>query len=662
MTERARVFRVLGGWRSAQRRAGRRAGRRAAPAAPAAPAGFAALAALALLLAAAGCGEGTGGGSGAGTSTGTATGTGAGARGGGAPTVVLVSIDTLRADRLGCYGRNNAQTPNIDRLAIGGALFMRAQTSAPITLPAHASLMTGRSLPGHGVNDNLTYVLPPEIPALAESFKKGGYATGAFVSAALLGARYGLARGFDRYDDAMPKAAPTGGAVFNFGERPGRATVDQALSWLATQQRAPAFLWVHLWEPHAPYTAPREFAALFPGDPYQAEVAAVDAAVGQLVDGIAALRGDGKLLVVVVGDHGEALGEHGEQTHGIFLYQATMHVPFVVHGPGWGVKAGRVEPPVGLVDVMPTLLDLAKLPTPGPTDGVSLAPVLAGTAPAPPAGHGLLAESHVPRIEHGWSGIRAYVDGDLKLIDAPRPELYDLASDPRETRNLVEARTPDATGVRTAMTDHLRRSKASAPSASAKRSATEEEIAMLNSLGYASSGRPDSGDDGPLVDPKGVDPKDRIAFITQLDTAMAMVQSGKAPAAVPMLRALRKQEPENVSVLTQLGQGLILTGALDEALAVFRETVRIAPAYGLGWHRIGQLLDHKKDLAGAEQAYQRAIETDPLDTTLYKALAGILDERGRTKEAVTLLEHAQRIDPADTAIPRDLAAFKAKLP
>ena len=573
------------------------------------------------------------------------------------PTVLLVTIDTLRADRVGCYGRADAGTPRLDALAAAGARFTAAQTAAPITAPAHASILTGRSLPAHGVIENGTFALPADVPLLSEAFKGKGFATGAFVSSQVLARSHGLARGFDVYDDRMPASDARQGPVLRFAQRSGVDTVDSALTWLMALGPKPAFLWVHLFEPHAPYEPPPELAARYQGNLYQGEVAAADLALGRLLDGLAADGRDANLLVVVAADHGEGLGEHGEATHGIFLYQSVMHVPLIVSGAAHGIRPAVVDGTVSVVDIAPTLAELFGLGPLAGADGLSLAAALTGKGPLP-ARPGVFAESHTPRIQYGWSGLRAFVTGATKLIEAPRPELFDLAADPREEQDLAAARPAEVDAARRSLASLVQHARDAAPQEFAERAVSEEEMAQLRALGYAASGR--RAEAGELVVLEAVDPKDRAVFLKQYDAALVAGQSAHPETSLPLFEALAAIEPDNPAFLESYGRALILSGRHDEAVVVFRHAVAVDPGFALGWHRLGQLLDAKQDRAGAEAAYRRAIATDPLSILSYKALASLLVEAGRDADAQAILAEAQALDPGDKAIANLLAQLRVR--
>ena len=359
-----------------------------------------------------------------------------------ASSVLIVTIDTLRADRLGVYGAGNVKTPNIDRLAREGAWAPQATVHAPLTRPSHASLFTGRYPAEHGIRDNISPPLDAGVPLLAERFQRAGFATAAFIASTVLDRQSGLARGFDLYSDR-----------FNPGEdrKPGDVVAAEAIDWMKGKRKF--FGWVHLYDPHAPYVPPGRYAAEYADRPYDGTVAWSDEVVGRLID---ALRTAGTLdntLVIVTSDHGEALGEHGEDVHGYFVYEATLRVPLVVRGPG--VKPGtRLEGLARTIDLFPTIVEMTRLGGAAtPTSGRSLAAALTGAkvddAPS-------FAESLVPLLHYGWSDLRAVRDGRWKYILAPRPELYDLDNDPGELKNLVDADPAKASAMRASLEAQLR--------------------------------------------------------------------------------------------------------------------------------------------------------------------------------------------------------------
>jgi arylsulfatase A-like enzyme len=570
-----------------------------------------------------------------------------------APTVLLITVDTLRADRVGAYGHPDAGTPHMDTLARDGALFESAQTTAPLTLPGHASILTGRSVPAHGVLNNGTFVLPESLPTLAEAARDAGFETGAFVSAEVVARRYGLDRGFGLYDDHVPKLAKKDdGMVVHYPERSAKDTVARTLTWLEDRGDAPALAWVHLWEPHAPYAPPEPFASRHPNDDYQGEVATTDAAIGELLEGVRRLGRGGRLLTVLTSDHGEALGAHGEPTHGVFLYREVLRVPLIVTGPAWNIAPSRHQLPVSVADIAPTLVDLLELPRLEGADGLSLAGLLAGSGP-PPERAAVFAESHLPRLEYGWSGLRALVGPETKLIDAPRIELYDRAGDPGEQDNLAPQRPEQVDRAQQRLGRLLEQGREVAPApADAQRQASQEDLEQLEALGYVTTGR--SAAVGALVDPEAADPKDRVDALASFDEAVTQMRSGQPGRAAEVLRGLLEQDPRSPALLRQLGQAQIFAERFAEAEQTFERLVEVSPDFDLAWLRLGQLRGRRGDLEGEQAAYERAVALNPRRMQNHKALASVLMQRKQLRRAIDVLEQARELDPTDPEIREDL--------
>jgi choline-sulfatase len=520
----------------------------------------------------------------------------------GARNLVLVTIDTLRADHVGAYGHAAARTPVLDRLAREGARFERAFTPAPITLTAHASLLSGLYPPGHGARHN-GLAVRENVPTLATAAHERGLHTGAFVGAFPLDRRFGLARGFDAYGDRMPRG-PSGRAA---NERPGRAVVDEAIAWL-DEQRGPFFLWVHLFEPHAPYEAPpgTDGSAMSAVERYDSEISTADAQVGRLLAELGARRPE--TLVVVAGDHGEAFGEHGEFTHSLFVYDTTLRVPLVIAGPG--VRAGLViREAVTLVDVAPTVAAILGLRA-WPSDGVDLRSALAGREPAPRT---IYAESFAPLLDFGWSPLRSVRAGRRKAIAAPRPELYDLDEDAGETRDLAGARGPDLAALLRVIDRFGPGRLASA------RPAAAEDRARLAALGYVQGGATDQ--DAAAVRP---DPKDRLAFAARL----ARVLSGEVagPDRVALLHSLAREEPSNGQVRVRLGDALLEAG----------------------------------DWRGAEGHFSAAIAAHLPSADPYLGLAACQAKRGAVRAAIATLTAADRTEPGNAVVQANLGLLQVR--
>src|SRR6266568_1496607 len=349
-----------------------------------------------------------------------------------APNVVVITIDTLRADHLGCYGYSKIRTPNIDALAMDSARFERAYTPVPVTLPAHSALFTGTYPTLNGMHDFSGNKLNPKQPTLATVLKQQGYATGAVIGSAVLDSRFGLNQGFDFYYDH-----------FDFNrlqesnldamERPGNVVTDVALDWLGKNAQAKFFLWMHLYDPHYPYRPPAPYSEQYKDRLYDGEIAFADAQVGRLIRFLKEKGLYTNTLIVLAGDHGESLGEHGEKTHGFFIYNSTLHVPLILHFGG-ATSAKSVADLVSLADLMPTVLRILKLDVPSDVQGRSLLPLISpkNEMEAP----SLYAETFLPRLHFNWSELRGVETQNYHFIDTPRPELYDLSKDPGETENL----------------------------------------------------------------------------------------------------------------------------------------------------------------------------------------------------------------------------------
>lgn len=479
------------------------------------------------------------------------------------PDILLISIDTLRADRLGCYGCADAHTPTIDRLAAEGAQFEHAWTPVPITLPAHATLLTGLLPPRHGVRDNGSFRLPDTHATLAESLRAAGYRTAAFVGGFPLVAAGGLARGFDTYDDEMsPHAFGSGAQEVVRLERSADEVLQRAWKWLlAAPAESPVFAFVHLYDPHSPYERP------LPGRQelsYDGEIAYVDAVLGEF---FAALRRhtrwDG-LLTLVTSDHGEGLGEHGERTHCIFVYDTTLRIPLIVHWPG-RIKPERIASPAGLVDVTSTILTLAGLPVIPGVDGEALFDSSGGSAsPAGSTPRSFYAESLFPELRFGWAPLRSLREGSLKFIDAPRPELFDVAIDPNESTNLVEERPQEAARLARqlrAMGDGLRAAVAE----------SGQTRSALGALGYLSAPPAEVAE---AASP--ADPKDRMAAYNQFELAHEFCLIGRVDEALAALASVETQFANSPYFHQQRGEFAARAGRWSEAEAAFLRCLELS--------------------------------------------------------------------------------------
>jgi arylsulfatase A-like enzyme len=405
--------------------------------------------------------------------------------------VILITLDTTRADRLPPYG--GIALPAIDQLAREGVVFDQAVAPVPLSLPSHTSLFTGRLPPAHGARVNGSTVAA-ELPMLAEQFRAAGYRTGAFVGSVVLNKDRGLDRGFDVYDGV---GSPVGARRFR---RPANEVVDAAVSWIDTLDASPFFLWVHLFDAHAPYAMPEAFHASPNGDPYTGAIAIMDGQIGRLLQTIEARQRLDRTAVIVTADHGESLGDHGERGHGIFVYESALRVPLIIRWPG--LEPRRVSDLVQLIDLAPTVLALEGLPVP-PMDGTNLAPLLQGRH----SGDRIVYAESMYALHYGWSALRSVREGRFKFIEAPRPELYDLESDPGEMRNLYETHAAIAAKLQALLKTFGPAKLSAAPLADG---AAGERLAAL---GYASPARGPAPPGPPEMWP---DPKDMIAVYNDL--------------------------------------------------------------------------------------------------------------------------------------------------
>ena len=576
-----------------------------------------------------------------------------GRSGGGRPlgpglNVLLVTLDTTRADRLGCYGYRGAKTARLDRLAAEGVRFENAFADAPITLPSHASLLTGLYPFEHGVRNNGNFYLPDRFETLATVLRRRGYRTAAFVSSFILDRRYGLARGFESYDDRMEETAALGSS--GEAERRGDRTALACTRWLAGYAgrgaAAPFFVWLHLYDPHEPYRPPPPFRDLFVDQPYDGEIAFTDLVVTSVLEKLAQLGLLDRSLVAVVADHGESLGEHGEETHSMFLYESTIRVPLILWRPGV-LPVGRVvASPVRTLDLAPTILDILGEPPLAAPHARSLRGAIDGRSPErPPA---VYAETYVPKFYMNGAALRALREDRFKLIDAPRPELYDLAHDPGETQN----RFADEPGVAARLRAELERLTAGAGAAMSVRRVDDEAVEKLKALGYLGAG-------GEMTrtarEEEGKDPKDMIADFNRLRRAERAVRDRRFEEALPILRALVAEDRRNAFAHLVLGSAYMGMRQHARAVEQFRAYLTLVPnsahahqLMAIGYANLG---DQKSALREAGSA----LALDPHLSDARVLRAGILSARGRRAEAVQELRAAVATDPEKPLLRLDLA-------
>ena len=551
--------------------------------------------------------------------------------------LLLVTLDTLRADRLGCYGYGAAETPHLDGLAARGLRFEQAMTPAPLTLPAHATILTGLLPPRHGLRGNGTGSLPPDLGTMATRLAEGGYRTGAFVGSFVLDRRFGLGRGFAAYDDEVDRSGPRGAGLE--AERPGREVVDRALAWLAAGDSRPFFAWVHLYDAHAPYEPPEPYASRHAGRAYDGEISEVDAQVGRLLAFLAEQGAAQRTVVAVAGDHGEALGEHGELTHGFFLYEPSLRVPLILAAPGV-LPGGRVVvQPVGLADLAPTLLALLGQAPEGepsrPLDGRDLAADLVAGREPPAAD--LYAETRYP-ASFGWSALTALRRGPLKYVAAPRPEVYDLAADPGESTNRLAERRREASEMARRLAE-LGRDEVLAEPAALDRDTRER----LSALGYVAETAA-----SPAASASGLaDPKDRIELFRAFEEAHWAVEEGRIAEAAATLEGLLAADPGNPGFRGELARAVRERGDLPRAIELYRQALAAAPDDPEGWYNLATTLQEAARHAEALDALDQALRRDPDRPEALNALGIAYAATGRLAEAAEQLSRAVAVDPGN---------------
>lgn len=473
----------------------------------------------------------------------------------GAP-VVLISIDTLRSDHVPAYGYRGVETPNLDRFRRDAILFESAWSPCPMTLPTHVTMLTGKNPPAHGVRNNLGFSFRSDAhPSLPTLLRARGYATGAAVSSYVLRGETGLAAAFDAYDDAIE---PRPGARFVEYQRGGPQTAAAAKAWMAARGTAPFFFFLHLYEPHVPYDPPEPYRSRF-RHPYDGEIAAADAVVGDVLEALRATAVYDRAVVVVTSDHGEGLSDHGEAQHSILLYREALQVPLILKLPGSRRAGETVEAPVQLADLLPAIADLVGIARPAGLDGRSLLDPLPSRRP-------LYAETLYPRLQLGWSDLRSVVDGRYHLIEGPRPELYDLEADPGERNDVAAAQV--------AVADELRAELRKVPPGDrSPREVGAEALERLAALGYAGTLREHG--DAPLPNPR-----DHLPLLERVREGLRLADAGRLGESNAVFERLVAEQPAMVEAWTKLGEVRTRAGRHSDAAAAYSEAVRRCPAPG----------------------------------------------------------------------------------
>jgi arylsulfatase A-like enzyme/Tfp pilus assembly protein PilF len=562
---------------------------------------------------------------------------------GGPLNLVIITLDTTRADRMGAYGNTQIETPAFDRIAHEGVLFEQAVAAAPLTLPVHSSMFTGKFPPEHGVRDNGGFFLGPEQLTLAEVLKSHGYRTGGFIGAYVLDSKWGINQGFDTYFDKFDLSETRAISVASI-QRPGNEVVDQALPWIDGAKGGPFFAWIHLYDAHAPYHPPEPFATRYKDRPYNGEIAFADSQVARVLQKLQDLHLYDRSVIMILGDHGEGLGEHGEASHGFFIYNSTMHVPFAIRAPFSRALRRTVADPVRSVDVMPTALDLLGIAPPSGISGVSLAPLLTGAKSE--LNLDAYSEAMYPLHHYGWSDLHALRSGRYKVIDAPRPELYDEERDPAEATNLFETRRPlgDTMIARLRTLENgFSKTQAAIPAASVDPDARQR----LAALGYVGSFVATAADTGT----GRADPKDKIDLFNKLGEATELSKDVDEQGNPPMdrimalLNEIVSKDPQVIDAWFMMGTQNLTHGDLNKAVEYFKRTLALKPDYDLAVYNLAQAYRRLGNDDAALAGFERYLTMDPKDPFVQYQMGEIWMDRGDIPRAEQLFRKALEMDP-----------------
>ena len=554
------------------------------------------------------------------------------------PNVILITLDTTRADRMGFNGSRRGLTPNLDAVAKDGVVFTRAYAQAPITTVSHATMFTGTYPQFHKVND-FGKRIPSTLPVIAELFKKQGYKTAAFVGSIILDPNGAMAPGFDRGFDSYAagyRRRNAGDDRYKTMERRADEVLSRALEWMAKNTGAPYFVWIHIWDPHEPYEAPAPYRAKFPNAPYDAEIAYTDAMLGRFFTELRARRLYDGAALAITSDHGESLGAHGENSHGIFLYDETIHVPFVLKLPGNRSAGLRMDGRVSHVDLAPSLLDMAGFAPPPHMQGQTLIRTLGRTnLPERPA----YSETDYPNRAFGWSSMGAWRSGNYLYIRAPKPELYDVAADPQIKKNLASANRSLLERVAAQADDFRKRSSSTGPDA--KEEPLDPKLAQqLSALGYASSGgRGRSG-----TKESGLDPKDKIQVANMLHDAQLAVEDGKIATIVPLLEKVVATDPQIFIAQLQLGLAYAKQRNNAKAIPALRAATEIQPDTAMAHYELGLVLYRSGDLKTSAAHFEIAANLMPKWADAHFSLASVWARSQRVPDAIEKLKLALDLD------------------
>jgi arylsulfatase A-like enzyme/Flp pilus assembly protein TadD len=587
--------------------------------------------------------------------------------------VLLITLDTTRADRLGCYGSTRARTPNLDGLAAAGVRFENAYCQVPLTTPSHCSIMTGTYPLYHQVHNNGSYALPAELTTLAEVLKARGFQTAAFVASFTVDSRFGVNQGFDVYDDRLSE-----GEAFkpSNAERKADKVYAAFRGWLDKREPGPFFCWIHFYDPHIPYDPPAPYSIDFADSPYDGEVAYMDHYIGQVMESLREKSLFQNTLVILAGDHGEAFGEKVEVGHGVFLYEGTLRVPMILLAEDHLPKGTVIKPRVRLIDIVPSVLDMLEIPAPAEVQGQSLLPCIGGQKKDDLSTY---IETYFPRENYGWSELVGLLDGDWKYIRAPKPELYNLKTDPEETVNAYDREGQRAQEMESRLEKTI--ADSSSGLSSSKRELTSEDREKLRSLGYVE--RTAGASSGPLPDPKDMVEELRMsqraetlevegnfaeaagvyeqllelnpqAPVNYVNLALMQAKMDRFEEAVGTLERGIAAIPDSLILLSRLAHTYMVMGRLQKSFDAWQAVLIIDPEYFDGLLASGWILDLMGKKEEARGFLEKALAVEPENTFLRKTYAMNLATTGNLKEAIAIYERLKQENPADTEVLQDL--------
>ena len=566
--------------------------------------------------------------------------------------VILITIDTLRADRLGCYGYTRAQTPNIDAWAENGALFQNATATTPLTLPSHSSIMTGMYPVSHGVRDNAGFYLEDNWVTLAETLKGSGFSTGGFVSAFVLDRKWGIAQGFDEYFDHF-ELSKYKTVSLDAVQRRGDETMDAAIKWMDRVKDRQFFSWIHLYDPHTPYDPPDPFRAPWAKTQfglYDGEIAYTDYLIGKLQAFLDQHDLSSTTAIVLTADHGESLGEHQETGHGFFIYDATTHVPMIVVVPGGG--AIQVRDQVRTVDLFPTICALLQVPAPSKLDGVSLIPLIQGEKlPAPLSAY---SESYYPRFHYGWNELKSLRTAEYKFIEAPQPELYRVSQDIDESDNLYGSETRRAEPFKNQITQLV---KAGGAELKGPKPMDDEALEKLQALGYIGTyTAPIVGEGGTLADPK-----EKIGLYNLLKIAQWKSADEKTDEALADITEVLRIDSGILEAHLVQGNILMKKNQFAKARESFQAAIALNSTFTAAIFSLAVAFERDEQWDAARTGFERVLQIDPRDTKAYFHLGEIAAAEGQQQTALTHFRKAIEMDPESAAFRNRLGACLLEL-